>query len=75
MHATAQGGCMDTERESALKVDSVSKNTCRPGESNLRRWYAGPKLYQLSYIPTPLGLHPHLFRLVYRLGLLAFTLM
>ena len=46
-------GCTDTVRKSALKVDSGRKILCRTGESNLRRWRAGPTLYQLSYIPTP----------------------
>ena len=30
-------GCMDTVRESALKVDSGRKIPCRTGESNLRQ--------------------------------------
>ena len=47
-------GCMDTVRESALKVDSERKNSCRIGESNQRRRRAGPMLYQLSYIPIQL---------------------
>ena len=51
MHAIAHGGCTDTVRESALKVDSGRKIPCRTGESNLRRRCAGPILYQLSYIP------------------------
>ena len=44
--------CMDTIRESALKVDSERKIPCRTGESNLRKRRAGPTLYQLSYIPA-----------------------
>ena len=44
-------GCIDTVRESALKVDSGRKIPCRTGESNLRQRRAGPTLYQLSYIP------------------------
>ena len=42
-------GCTDTVRESALKVD-WEKIPCRPGESKLPQWCAGPTLYQLSYI-------------------------
>ena len=45
-------GCADTERESALKVDSGRKIPCRTGESNLRQRRAGPTLCKLSYIPT-----------------------
>ena len=46
-------GCPDTVRESALKVDSGRKIPCRTEECNLRQRRAGPTLYQLSYIPTP----------------------
>ena len=46
-------GCVDTVRESAVKVDSGRKIPCRTGESNLRQHRAGPMLYQLSYIPSP----------------------
>ena len=53
MHAIAHGGCRDTVRESALKVDSGRKIPCRTGESNLRQLRASPMLYQLSYIPAP----------------------
>ena len=45
-------GCMDTVRESLLKIDSGRKIPCRTRESNLHRWRDGPMLYQLSYIPT-----------------------
>ena len=45
-------GCTDTVRESALKVDSGRKISCRTGKSNLREQRAGPTLYQLSYIPA-----------------------
>ena len=45
-------GCTDTERESALKVDSGREIPCRTGESNPSQRRAGPTLYQLSYIPT-----------------------
>ena len=37
-----------------VDVDSGRKIPCRTGESNLRQQRAGPMLYQLSYIPTPL---------------------
>ena len=53
MHAIAHGGVRTHVEESALKVDSGRKIPCRTGESNLRRRRAGPMLYQLSYIPTP----------------------
>ena len=55
MHAIAHGECTDTVEESTLKVDSGRKIPCRTGESNLRRRRAGPTLYQLSYIPTPMS--------------------
>ena len=38
-------GCPDTERESALKVDSRRKVPCGTVESNLRRRRARPMLY------------------------------
>ena len=50
-------GCSDTVREPALRADSGRKIPCRNGESNLRQRRAGPKLNQLSYIPT---LHPNI---------------
>ena len=43
--------CTDTVRESVLKLDSGRKIPCRTGESNLPQQRAGPKAYQLSYIP------------------------
>ena len=46
-------GILDTERESALKVDSGRKILCRIREWNLRQRRAGSTLYQLSYIPAP----------------------
>ena len=52
MHAIAHGAPADTTRESAPKVDSGKKIPCRTGESNLPQRRAGPKLYQLSFIPT-----------------------
>ena len=45
MHALAHGGCTNTVRESALKVDSVRKILCRTGESNPLQRRAGPTLY------------------------------
>ena len=45
-------GCVDTVRESALKVDFGRKIPCRTRESNLRQRRAGSTLYRLSYIPT-----------------------
>ena len=53
LNVIAHGKCSDTVRESALKADSARKNSCRTGESSLRRQRAGPMLYQLSYIPNP----------------------
>ena len=44
-------GCTDTVGESALKVDSRRKISCRTWESDLRQRRAGPMLYQLNYIP------------------------
>ena len=44
--------CTDKVRESALKVDSGRKISCRTVELNLPQWHAGPALYQPSYIPT-----------------------
>ena len=52
MHAIAYWGCMDTEREPSLKVDSMKKIPCHTGESNLHQRLDSPKLYQLSYIPS-----------------------
>ena len=56
MDAIAHGGCTDTVRESALKLDSGRKIPCRIRESNLRRQCAGPMHCKLSYIPR-LGWH------------------
>ena len=53
-------GCMDTIRESALKVDSGRKIPYRTRESNLRQRRAGPMLYQLSYILALLYIRPSL---------------
>ena len=53
MYAIAQGDCMDTVRESALKVDSGRTITCCAGELYLPQWCAGLALHQLNYIPTP----------------------
>ena len=52
MHAIAHGGCTDTVRESALKVDSGRKNRCHTGDSNPRQYCAclfSRTLYPLSY--------------------------
>ena len=54
MHVIAHGGCTDTVRESALKVDSGIKIPCRTGDSksnprqNCARLFSRT-LYQLSY--------------------------
>ena len=53
MHVVAHTG---TVRESALKVNSGRKISCRTGESNRPQWRAGPTLYQLSYIPILVGM-------------------
>ena len=47
-------GCADTERESALKVDSGQKKSLAALEKwKLRQRRAGPTLYELSYTPSP----------------------
>ena len=46
-----RGGGMDMVRESALKVDPGNTISCHAGELNLRQWFAGLMLNQLSYIP------------------------
>ena len=51
MHAIAHGGCTDTVRESAPKVDSGRIIPCRTRDSNPRQycaWLFGRTLYQLS---------------------------
>ena len=45
-------GCTNTERESALKVDSGRKIPCHTRESNLSQQLASLTLYQMSYIPN-----------------------
>ena len=50
------GWCRNTERESALKVDSGKKISCRTRESNLRQRHDGPML-------EPTELHPNRFTL------------
>ena len=50
MHAIVHGGCTDTVRESAQKVDSGRKIPCLTRESNLRR--------RSDVLPTELHLHP-----------------
>ena len=47
--------CVDTVRESALKVDPGRKIPCRARQANLCQRRAGPTLYQLSYIPSTGG--------------------
>ena len=46
-------GCTDTVTECALKADHGRKIPYCMRELNLRQQCAGPMLYQLSYIPTP----------------------
>ena len=45
MLAIVHGGCTDTVRESALKVDARRKFPCRTGKSSLPQRRAGPTLY------------------------------
>ena len=45
--------CIDTTRESALKVDCRRKIPGHTGESNLHQQCAGLMLYQLRDIPIP----------------------
>ena len=52
MRAIAHGGVRARVRESALKADCGRKVPCRNGESYLRQRRVGPKLYQLTCIPT-----------------------
>ena len=55
-------GCMDTVKESALKVDSGRKIPCRTGGLNLHQWHASSTLYQLSHIATTFAcLYSHQF--------------
>ena len=51
MRAIAHGRCVDTVRESALKVDWEKNPLLLQGESNLPQWHAGLTLHQLSYLP------------------------
>ena len=54
MHAIAHGGCTDTVRESALKVDSGRRSLCRTWDSNPRQYCArlfSRTLYQQNYSP------------------------
>ena len=56
MHVVAHEGCINTVRESALKVDSERTIPCRTRESNPRpycSWLFGPMFHPLSYIATP----------------------
>ena len=55
MHAISHGGCADTVKESALKVDSRKKIPCPTGDSNPRQYRAlafSRTFYPLSY-PGP----------------------
>ena len=52
-------GCVDTLRESALKVDSGRKIPCCTGESNLCRWRAGPVLQPTELHPIPTQISDH----------------
>ena len=55
MHVIAHGGCSDTERESALDVDSGRKMLCCAGDSTPFQyctWLFSQTLYQWSYAPT-----------------------
>ena len=53
MLVIAHGGRTDTVKESALK-DTARKIPYRTLEFNLPQRRAGPTLYQLSYILTPI---------------------
>ena len=55
MNVTAHVGCANTVRESALKVDSGRKITCRTWESNPRLYYT-MLLCQLNYTALVLWL-------------------
>ena len=59
MHAIAHGGYEHRKRV-CTEIDSGRKIPCRTEESNLRRWSAGPMLYQLSYIPACKGTSKYL---------------
>ena len=59
VHAIANGGCRDTVRQSALKIDSGRKSPCRTGESNLcqpiRRftnWATSPSRWMWPFVFT-----------------------
>ena len=53
--AISHGGYSDTVRQSALKVNSWRKISCRNKESNLPQRCVGLTLYQLSFISIPFG--------------------
>ena len=58
VRAIAHGGCTDTVRESALKVDPGRKIPCGTGDSNPCRfcaWLFSRTLYQLISYPRPFG--------------------
>ena len=52
MHAIAHGGCTDTVREYALKIDSGRKIPCRTGESNLGQLRSGPTAFLTEVLYT-----------------------
>ena len=57
-HPTAHRGCVNTIRQSALKVGLQWKIPCCTWEPNPHQycaWRLGPMLYQLSYPPWTLG--------------------
>ena len=55
MHAIAHGCVWTHVRQSTLKVDSGRKIPYRTMKLNPHQRRAGPMLYQLSYIPTPMS--------------------
>ena len=55
----ASRGCTDTDRRSALKVDSWRKIPCCTRQSDQSQQHASPTHYQLNHIPSP-GMAEHL---------------
>ena len=53
MIVIAHGGCTDTVRASALKVDSGRKIPCRTGDSNPRQYHTWPRRSTDWAIPAP----------------------
>ena len=62
--AIAHGGVRTHVSESALKVDSGRKISCRTGESNLRQQRDGPMLHHWAT-----SLHPHFMVICFRRGM------